>query len=140
MRAQPHLDPLGPRIPDRDVLECVTVEVRAELGVEHGQHVLVEGGGHAGRVVVGGHQDSRVFHQVGAEQQGVPGAQPGPQPGQERHPLRGQQVADRAAQERDQARPVGRRQAQVLLKIRDHRRHGQARVAHQQPVGRRDER
>jgi hypothetical protein len=44
-RAQPHLDPLSIGIPYRDVLERVQVEVRAEFGVQHGQHVPVELGG-----------------------------------------------------------------------------------------------
>jgi len=84
------------------VLERVQVEVRAQLGVQHGQHVLVEGSGDPGRVVVRREQDRGVLDQVGAQQQAVALAQRRADPGQERGPLARQQVADRAAQERNQ--------------------------------------
>ena len=42
-----------------DVLEGVEVEVGAELAVEHAEDVLVELGGDAGGVVVGGLEQRR---------------------------------------------------------------------------------
>ncbi len=141
-RAQPHLDPFVPRIPHRDVLELVGVEVGAELGVQHREDVLVELGGDAGVVVVRGDQHGRILDQVGAEQEEVAGAQPGPDPGQERGALIGQQVPDRAAQEGDQpggGRVAVRGEPQVLLEVGDHGAHVQARVLRGQRVTRRDQ-
>src|SRR5580704_19419031 len=39
LRAQPHLDPLVLRVPQRDVPEFIHVEVRVELPVDHHEHV-----------------------------------------------------------------------------------------------------
>ena len=54
-----------------------SVEVGAELAVEHVQDVAVELGGDAGRVVVGGDEPVGVLHEVGAEQERVAGLEPG---------------------------------------------------------------
>ncbi len=80
-------------VPDRHVLEGVDVEVGVEPGVEHVQHVPVELGGDAGRVVVGAHQPVRVLHQIGAEQERVLGGQPAPDRGEEAATLRRGEVA-----------------------------------------------
>src|SRR5262249_1936017 len=51
--SEPHLDPLGLGIPDRDVIKLVDVEVAVELRVEHTQDVLVELRRHPSGIVVG---------------------------------------------------------------------------------------
>ena len=66
-----------------DVLELVGVEVGAELAVEDGEDVLVELGGDAGGVVVGGLEPGGVLDQVGAEQEPVLGAEQCRDPGEE---------------------------------------------------------
>jgi hypothetical protein len=130
-RAEPHLHPLVPRVPHGDMVERVEVEVRAELGVEHREHVLVERGGHPGGVVVSRHQDSRVLHQVGAQQERVPGPQLRADPGQERRAFLRHHVPDRGAEEGDKPRPrlvTGQRKSQGNLEVRHDRVHLQARV------------
>ena len=74
-RAQPHLDPLAFGVEHRDVLERVDVEVGVELAVHHAQHVLVELGRDALRVVVRGLEPGDVLHEVGAEQEVVVGTE-----------------------------------------------------------------
>ena len=81
--AQPHLDPLGLRVPRRDVLERVQVEVGAEFGVQHREHVLVELGGDPRLVVVRGDQRGRVLDQVGTEQEELTWLQLRPDPGRQ---------------------------------------------------------
>jgi hypothetical protein len=98
-RAEPHLHPLVPLVPHGDMVERVEVEVRAELGVEHREHVLVERRGHPGGVVVGGHQGGWVLHQVGAQQERVPGPQLRADPRQERPAFLRHHVPDRGAEE-----------------------------------------
>ena len=76
--AQPHLDPLAASAShDRHVLELVDVEVRRQLPVDDPQHVAVELGGHARRVVVRAQEPAGVLDQVGAEQERVAGLQRG---------------------------------------------------------------
>jgi len=53
------------------VLEAVELEIAVELAVEHPQDVLVELGGDAAGVVVGGLEAARLLDQVGAEQDPV---------------------------------------------------------------------
>ena len=59
------------------MLEGVEVEVGAELAVEDREHVLVELGGDALGVVVGGLEAAAVLDQVGAEQEVVAGEHQG---------------------------------------------------------------
>ena len=54
-----HLDAAGVRVVVRAVLEGRDVEIAAELAVDAVQHVQVERGGHALRVVVRGVQHAR---------------------------------------------------------------------------------
>ena len=82
-RFEVHLDARAGVVPERAVGELVGLEVGAELAVESGEHVAVEGCGDAFLVVVGGEQgggglgrDSgvgRARGEVGAEQQASPG-------------------------------------------------------------------
>ena len=107
--AQPHLDPLVLAVEQRDVLEVVGVEVGVELAVEHAQHVAVELGGDALGVVVGRLEHARVLDEVGAHQQVVLRAEQARDLAQEAAPAARREVADRAAEERDDARALGRR-------------------------------
>ena len=66
---QPHLDPLVPGVPEARWSKSSSVEVGAQLPVEHGQHVLVERRRHALPVVVRADQHVGVLDQVRAEQQ-----------------------------------------------------------------------
>ena len=66
------------------------------------EHVLVELGRHPLRVVVRGFETSDVLDEVGTEQEVVVGAEHRRDVAQERRPGIGQQVADRATEERDE--------------------------------------
>ena len=57
--------------------EEVEVEIRAQFTVEAGENVFVKLRGDALGVIVGGHQDGGVFHQVCAQQQRIAGIQVG---------------------------------------------------------------
>ena len=107
-RAQADVHPLRLGVVAGDVLEGVEVEVGAELAVEDGEDVLVELGGDAGGVVVGGLEAGAVLDQVGAEQEVVAGAEQRRDPLEEGVALARVEVADRAAEEGDQPR-AGRR-------------------------------
>ena len=69
-----HFDPPLPRLVEGVVAEAVEAEVAAQLAVNAGQQVQVEVAGDAGRVVVGGVQQVRVFLQVHADQDAAAGA------------------------------------------------------------------
>ena len=120
-----------------DVLEGVEVEVGAELAVEHREHVLVELGGDAAGVVVGGLEPRSVLDQVGAEQEAGPR---GPsalaiRARNSRRWLR-VEVADRAAEEGDQAAAVAVGDAlEVVLEVADEAAHREARVLVDQQLG-----
>ena len=53
------------------MVERLRPEVRVELSVDHPEHIAVELGGDALRVVVGGLQHRGVLDEVGSEQQAV---------------------------------------------------------------------
>ncbi len=89
-------------VEERHVLEGLGLEVGAEALVEHAQHVAVELRGHARAVVVGGLEHGAVLDQVGADQQPVRRAHQLAQRAQEAGAARGVEVADRAAEEREQ--------------------------------------
>jgi hypothetical protein len=103
------------------VLEGLGVEVGAQLAVDDMEHVAVELGGDALRVVVGGFDDRRVLDEVGAEQEGVAGAQHAAHVAEQAPAASGWEVADRASQQGDQATAtVGwRHLAQVALEVAD---------------------
>jgi hypothetical protein len=61
------------RIPNCDVAEEVEVEVRAQFVVQPDEDVLVKLFGDTLSVIVGRHQNGRIFHQVRAQQQSVSG-------------------------------------------------------------------
>ena len=103
---------------------------------------LLNVGGHPRRVVVRGDQRGRVLDQVGAEQEEVARPQLRPDPAQERGPLRGHQVPDRAAEEGDQpgrGRVSVGGEAQVLLEVGHHGPHVEPRVLGRQRLARRDQ-
>ena len=118
-RAQADVDPAVVGVPEGDVLEGVGVEVGAELAVEHVEDVLVELGGDPGGVVVGGLEPGPVLDQVGAEQEAVARVHQGRDPGEERAPRRGAEVADRAAEEGDQRALLARHPLEVGLVVAD---------------------
>ena len=115
--AQAHLDPLVVGVPQRHVLEGVVVEVGVEPVVEGEQHVAVEVGRDARRVVVGGHDPLRVLHDVGAEQQAVARLEHPRDGCEEAGALVREQVADGAAEEGHEARPTGRQPVDVVLEV-----------------------
>ena len=128
-RAQAHLDPLVLGVEQGDVVEVLGVEVGVELAVEDAQDVAVELGGDALLVVVGGLQHARVLDQVGAHQQVVVGAEQAADRAQEATAAAGLEVADGAAEERDDPRPDRRGHAvEVALEVADHAVHAQAGV------------
>ena len=85
---QPHLDPLVVGSQRATCANALGVEVGVELAVHDVQHVAVELGGHAGRVVVGGDEPVDVLDEVGAEQERVAGLEPGGDLGEERRARR----------------------------------------------------
>ena len=58
-------------VPEGQVLERLGIEVGVQLAVDDLEHVAVELGGHAGGVVVCGHQPILVLHEIGPEQQPI---------------------------------------------------------------------
>src|SRR6266498_4080252 len=127
-RPQPHLDPLLHRVPQGHVGERLDLEVRPQLPVDDAQHVAVELRGHAGRVVVGRHENGGILDQIGAQQQPLPRLQWRAQGRQERRPLAGQQVADGPAEERDHPGAAARQEPEVAGEVADHAVHVQRRV------------
>ena len=103
-RPYAHLDALLGGVVARRVLEPRQVKVAAELGVYPAEHVEVELGRHAPRVVVGRLQDAAVLDQVQANQERVAGAHRGAQDGQKVGAVSGVKVAKARAQERDKVR------------------------------------
>lgn len=98
-----------------DVVEEAEVEVGAEFAVEDVEHVLVEVGGDAGRVVVCADEDLGVLDQIGAEQQSVVAAE---RVGQGAvAALLGVEVAEGAAEEGQQARARLVGQSEVCFEI-----------------------
>ena len=128
--AQPHLDPAALRIPPRDVLEIIGVEpARAEFGAQHLDEVAIERGGHACRVVVGSGEPRRRLDQVGADQEVVARCHCRPDAVEELAPFVLIEVADRSAEERDQALTGHTRQdAERFGEVGGHRLHGRTRV------------
>ena len=135
-RAQADVHPLLLGVVAGDVLEGVEVEVGAELAVEDLEHVLVELGGDALGVVVGGLEADPVLDQVGAEQEVVAGEHQRRDPAHEGAPLVGVEVADRAAEEGDQPLLAGVGDAlQVVLEVADQAAHLEPRVLVDQRLG-----
>ena len=102
-----HLDPALVAVPDRLMIERCEVELAAEFVVDPLEEVLVEGGGHAERIVVGEQQVALRFDEVGAEQEKVA---LGERRANAIEELRGRwriEVADIRAEQQDQDRAVG---------------------------------
>ena len=134
-RPQSHLDPFASGVENRDVLERVDVEVGVELTIDHVEHVLVELGGDAGRVVVGGLERRHVLDQVEAEQEPVARLYGLAHAGEEgRRLVVGSQVADGAAEEDGEPRAGvgGGQRPERIEEVGRHAVHAQAGVvAHQ---------
>ena len=103
--------------------ECSDVEVGVELAVQHAQDIAVELGGDAGRVVVRGNEPIDVLHEVGAEQERVAGRKTARHLGEELGAFLGREVADRAAEERDDAASAGGDLVEMVLEVADDRVH-----------------
>ena len=99
---QIHLDPLRYGIIRRVMGESVQIEIRAQFAIGAGQQIFVEGGGHAGRIVISGMQQGRVLHQVNADQEAA-AAQHLAHPAEQSHRRVGTEIADGAAGEKSGA-------------------------------------
>ena len=111
------------------MVEALRLEVRSELTVDHVEHVAVEGGGDAGSVVVRRLEHVGALDEVGTEQQVVLGPQAACNSSEESSPGARREVADRAAEERDDSRTERVRHArQVALVVADDAVDGEARV------------
>ena len=66
---QVHFDALRAGIVRRVMGKAIQVEIRAQFSIGTRQKILVEHGGDAGGIVIGGVQPGRVLHQVHADQQ-----------------------------------------------------------------------
>ncbi|OLT27471.1 hypothetical protein BJF83_02805 [Nocardiopsis sp. CNR-923] len=136
--AQAHLDPLLFGVPQGDVAEGAGIEVRAELVVDDGEDVAVEGGGDAPGVVVGGDEASRVLDEVGAQEEGVAGAQDAPDVPEEGGAGEGFLVADGGAEDGEDLAAVflaDGQQTEVFLEVSDHGVDVQTRVVPGEPGG-----
>ena len=82
-----------------------------------------------GGIVVRGDESIAVLHEVGAEQQMLAGFEAAGELVEELGPVRRREVADRAAEERDQpVAAVVRQQREVALEVADHGVHRRARI------------
>src|SRR5262249_23808788 len=117
-----HLDPRLTLVPQRDVSELLQPEIGAQLPVEALKDVLVECGGYALRIVIGGQHDPRVLAQIGAEEQVVPGGEHGAYIGEQRDLSQRIVVAKAGADEQHQARPGQPTDVRELILVTtDHR-------------------
>jgi hypothetical protein len=103
LRDEVHLDAARAGRPHGPVCEAGEIEVSAELAVHPREEVLVEGRGHAGRVVVCALEHARVLAQVDADEE--PAARPDEprHAGHQRDRFRRLEVPDRRAGEVDGA-------------------------------------
>ena len=70
-RLHVHLDARGDRIEERHVAPVGDIEVGIDAAIGVAQHVQVEGGGHAERIVVRDVERVLVTHEIGPEDQRV---------------------------------------------------------------------
>ena len=124
-----HLDAALARIVDRLVPEGVEIEGAAELAIDAGEQVEVEGRGHARRVVVGRHQRARVLLEVDADDQPAAGRQHGAEHAQQAAGLDRREIADRRARERSRSCGAGEigRQRDRMGEVADDGAHVEAR-------------
>src|SRR5581483_5030295 len=130
-----HLDAPVARVVDGPVLERREVEAGTELAIDARKQVEVEGGRHAGAVVVGTHQLARVLLEVDADHESAAGRQHGAEDAQEARRLDGHQVADGRAGEESRLVPPCQlsRQSNGKGEIGDDGAHGDVRKARRQP-------
>src|SRR5262249_56409337 len=62
-----HLDAMLRAVVERLVAEAVEIEIGAELAVDAAQQVEIEGGGDAGRIVIGGLEHPLVLDEIDAD-------------------------------------------------------------------------
>src|SRR4051794_21122416 len=106
LRTQPHLDSAPALVPSCDVIERCWIEAGAvQLSTQDLDQVAVEGGGDAAAVVVGSDEALGILGEICAEQEVVARRHRRADPAEERRPLVVVEVADRPAEERDQATP-----------------------------------
>ncbi len=117
------------------MLERVRVEVGVQFAVDDVEDVPVELGGDPGRVVVGADEASGVLDEVGAEEEEVTVVHGGADAAEEPDPLGGRHVADRPAEEGDEAPLAAGQEGQVLLVVGDDGPDGQVRMVGGDPGG-----
>ncbi len=71
-RDEPHLNGVGLRVPAGHVRELLKIKVGAEVRVNDGKDVLLEGGGDTLGVVVSRHQANRILDEIRSEQEVLP--------------------------------------------------------------------
>ena len=132
-----HLDPALGLVPDRTMVEGCRIDVATRDPVHVREHVAVEGGGDAGRVVVGGAQAIRRFPEVGPDHQQRGAVGPGQgvtRRREETDRLVRVHVADRRA--REEAEPpsaTGRRQFERPGEVGTHRPDHERRPRRREP-------
>jgi hypothetical protein len=121
-----------------DVLEVLDGQVAVERAVEDAQQVAVELGRHPGGVVVGGLDDGWILDQVGTQEQVVPGSEQRADLHEHAPARAGREVADRAAEQRDEARgvPDALDVIEVSLEVADDARDPELRIVGLQAAGR----
>ena len=94
-------------------------KVAAELAVDDEEHVLVERGCDAGRVVVGRLEPCDVLHEIGAKEKRLARTEQSVESAQEAAALIAGQVADRRAEECEQPSPAFGEPPEVALEVAD---------------------
>ena len=96
-----------------------TSKSASSVAVEHAQHVAIELGGDARGVVVRGNEAVDVLDEVGAEQERVAGCETARDLGEELRAFLGREVADRAAEERDDPASAGGDLVEMVFEVAD---------------------
>src|SRR4051812_765123 len=106
-----HLDAAMLRVVKRVVLEVCERKIRMQLSIQSRQQVQVEFCSHTARVVVRPVQYGGVLHEIGTEQQAIAGPHRSRNMREQPHRFFSREIANRAAEERDEcwARGGGKR-------------------------------
>src|SRR5881628_1968941 len=104
---QVHLDPARLPVVEAVMSPGLGGEVAVDGSIHDAENVAIELAGDAGGVVVGRLEDSPVLDEVHPQQEPAVGAQESPHLGEQRAPGGRIEIADRTAEEENEAAPDG---------------------------------